>query len=907
MNNIEIKPMSGSPPRCGCAMIDLVTRGETGPQETERGSGSVEQANILIVDDEPSVHRILSLVLTRNGYACKTASNAAEARVLLETQAFDLLLCDIRMPGESGLDLVRYLAQAHPETAVIMVTGVDTAETAREAMSIGVYGYLLKPFETTQVLISVMNALRRRELERRERDNRSRLERAVEEKTAELREKLQKLEQAQKELNESEERYRTAIELSDDGVSIICKGKIIYANQRLAQIHGYDRPDEMIGESLSALIHPHEIEQQKAIRSRTTEDATAPSRHITHCLKRDGTGIYVEVSVSRISYKGEPCTLCFVRDVTERRAAEEALKESEANFRAISESAQDAIIKTDGHGKISFWNRAAQEIFGYTKEEAVGRDVHDLLAPPRLAKSNREAFKAFQSKAQGDPGGRTLELKAMRKGGEEFPVEVSVSSVMIRGERAGVGILRDISERKAIENQLLNRTRSLEKAKARLAAEHEAMNDLLSRMQEMTAELEIKNSTIESDRKKLALALDEISSLIQKVAKEKDFSIRFGNPTLAKCHEVMGCDRPDCPCYGKQAMRCWQIAGTFCHGKAQGAFAQKYENCCKECRVFCMAAGDPVYQIGEHFNNMMHILEGKNQSLQTAYRELKDTQALVVQQEKLASIGQLAAGVAHEINNPTGFISSNLKTLSDYLKDLFVLVEDYLSMKQAIQGNGLAAGSLSSLLERIEQRESAMDLPYILEDTPHLLEESREGTDRIRKIVQDLKDFAHPGKQELVYADINRNLDSTLNIVWNELKYKARVVKDYGVLPEVRCFPQQLNQVFMNLLVNAGQAIEKDGVITISTRAENGHVEVRISDTGIGIPAENLTRIFEPFFTTKEVGKGTGLGLNVAYNIIKKHRGSIELDSAVGKGTTFTIRVPVDAETYGEQEHTHRG
>jgi signal transduction histidine kinase len=168
--------------------------------------------------------------------------------------------------------------------------------------------------------------------------------------------------------------------------------------------------------------------------------------------------------------------------------------------------------------------------------------------------------------------------------------------------------------------------------------------------------------------------------------------------------------------------------------------------------------------------------------------------------------------------------------------------------------------------------------------------------------VIDLKDFAHPGEQKLQYADINRNLDSTLNVVWNELKYKTKVIKDYGDLPEVRCYPQQINQVFMNLLVNAAQAIEKKGEIKIATRALDGQVEIKIGDTGSGISKEDLSKIFDPFFTTKDVGKGTGLGLNVAYNIIKKHKGSIDVESELGRGATFIIRLQVDLDLESNQK-----
>ncbi|MBU0986015.1 MAG: GHKL domain-containing protein [Proteobacteria bacterium] len=276
--------------------------------------------------------------------------------------------------------------------------------------------------------------------------------------------------------------------------------------------------------------------------------------------------------------------------------------------------------------------------------------------------------------------------------------------------------------------------------------------------------------------------------------------------------------------------------------------------------------------------------------------EKKQIEAQLLQSEKMASIGKLAAGVAHEINNPTGFVSSNLKTLSDYIEDIIGLFKEYRKLISKLKKNSDSCGPLPEISEQVKRivaLEKEVDLDFVLKDIFELIDESKEGTERIKKIVQDLKDFAHPGQDKPKFADINQNIDSTVNVVWNELKYKADVTKDYGDLPQVQCYPQLLNQVFMNLLINAAQSIEKRGEINIKTRADNGYVKIKISDTGSGIFKENINRIFDPFFTTKDVGKGTGLGLNVAYKIIKKHHGKIDAKSVVGKGTTFTIRIPV--------------
>lgn len=284
------------------------------------------------------------------------------------------------------------------------------------------------------------------------------------------------------------------------------------------------------------------------------------------------------------------------------------------------------------------------------------------------------------------------------------------------------------------------------------------------------------------------------------------------------------------------------------------------------------------------------------QVLQTTVKKLKKAQSNLIQSEKLASVGQLAAGIAHEINNPTAFVSSNLKTGDGYVKEIAAIIDGYrqsMALLKKTVGERITGEQIQSIADAIKEVEEKADLEFIMADLAEIFEECLEGTERIRKIVADLKDFAHPEERERHSADIHQCLDSTINIVWNELKYKAELIREYGDLPPVSCYSQQINQVFMNLLVNAAHAIEKKGVIRIRTQARGENIAVHISDTGQGISKQNLTRIFDPFFTTKPVGKGTGLGLSMSYGIIKKHKGKILVESEVGKGTHFTVLLPI--------------
>jgi PAS domain S-box-containing protein len=391
----------------------------------------------------------------------------------------------------------------------------------------------------------------------------------------------------------------------------------------------------------------------------------------------------------------------------------------EATLHSVTTAARDAIVMIDSADRIAFWNPAAETMFGYAGAEVMGRELHGLLTPLRFREAAAQGLAGFRHTGKGGAVGKTLELVALRKDGAEFPIELSLSAIQREEGWWGVAIVRDLTERKALDDELA------------------------------------------------------------------------------------------------QAQR--------------------------------------------------HLL----------------------QSEKMASIGQLAAGVAHELNNPIGFVNSNLGTLDGYLHDIFAIADAYAAVESATP-------ACCPQLDKVLTLKREKDYDFLRNDIYQLMAESKDGLARVAKIVKDLKNFSRAGETAMQWADLHQGIDSTLNIVWNELKYKCTVTKDYGSLPQVWCEPSQINQVFMNLLVNAGHAIPDKGEIALRTGQQGEQVFVAITDTGAGIAPENLLRIFDPFFTTKPVGQGTGLGLSLSYSIMQKHHGRIEVQSTLGKGTTFTVWLPIN-------------
>jgi PAS domain S-box-containing protein len=986
---------------------------------------------ILVADEESANLKFLEAILTQRGFQVKTASSAEDALNYFKRDSFDLVITDVGMPGEDGLPLMRRIKELDEDVEVIILTGLATLENATEALRVeGAFDYLKKPLDSTDKLIHTVNqAIAKRTLRLENKALLMEFEKPIKKRMASvlkdhelLKREIAERKRAEGALRKSEQRYRALVESSLDGIIVVQDETILFVNRQLLKMFGYQKADDMVGHPLTEFVSP---EHQDLIveRGRTREKGEyAPRSYEFKALRRDGGRFDAELSVGVITFEGQVARQAVVRDITERKRAEErlehlnlvlyairkinlniakekdrdtllkatcenlvetrgyfnawivlldehgrlvttaeaglgkdffpmvkrlrrgeltdcgrrasaqpeviatedplstcsgcpladkytgrgaltarmqhggknfgilsasilknltsdheeqalfkdvadniafalhsieeeergkqaeeALKESEQRYRTLVENSTDAILMTDRERKIVTCNQAFLDLFGYKKREIEGKSTRIIHQSDKSFDSyGKTAYPAIE---KGDFF-RT-EWEFMRKDGTIVPVETITSA--IRSPDGSIpnyhAILRDITERKRAEKGL------------------KLFRILIDQ----------SNDAIEVIDPKTHHFLDANEKALQDLGYSRE---EFLSLTLNDIDPNL--DQETWNRLGEELLKTGFTLFESRHRRKDGSTFPVEVNA-KHVRL------DRVYLV----NIIRDITERKRAEEERGRLELQ-----LLQSEKMASVGQLAAGVAHEINNPTGFVSSNLKTLSDYQNDIFGLIREYRKLIADLKQNGTSQANPAAIqgdLGRIAALEKEMDIDFIMDDTPNLIKDCQEGTERVKKIVIDLKDFAHPSEQKPQYADINQNLDSTLNIVWNELKYKATVTKEYGELPQVHCYPQQLNQVFMNLLVNAAQAIEKEGEIRISTQALDGHVEIKVSDTGSGIPKENLSRIFDPFFTTKEVGKGTGLGLNVAYNIIQKHKGTIDVESEVGKGTTFIIRLQVEA------------
>jgi len=667
---------------------------------------------------------------------------------------------------------------------------------------------------------------------------------------------------------------------------------------------------------------------------------------------------------------------------------------------AITSAARDAIVQINSRDEITLWNEAAASLFGYGTDEALGQRLHRLITPERFLKQHEDAFPDFCRTGLGDAIGKTLELVARNKAGDEFPIELSLSAVMLNGEWHAVGICRDISQRRQAELQLQRsearfrtsfENASVGQALADPGGKFTALNRKFCRMLGYT-EAELLGKTFvelthpDDLEQSLQVRRDLVDGRLQLSRLEKryfkkdgaavwaDVSVTVtrdaeGNVLQFNTHAIDITDRKyaeegktrsetrfrtlyeasldavmlldaggyfDCNQAAVQMFGCKSKEEFYARHPAE--FSPEVQPCGADSLTLADSRIRKAVEDGSNRFEWVHrrvdsgedfpaevllsrmTLDGRV-VLQATVRDISERKRAEValrtevahrqqmelelrQAHKLEAVGQLAAGIAHEINTPSQWVSDNVA----FLKKAFESFATVLEAAVAAADECSSAGVQLPSIDRFRQAMTRSKLDRVIGEMPRALAQAQEGLRRISSIVMAMKEFAHPSTGRKQPMDVNAALNTTVTVARNEWKYVADIVFDLAPdLPAVPALKDELNQAFLNLIVNAAHAVgeairpgpTEKGKITLTTRVTGPWLEVRIGDTGPGIPPAVCARIFEPFFTTKPVGKGTGQGLAIARSVVvDKHRGKLFFETEVGRGTTFIVQLPLgDAAT----------
>jgi PAS domain S-box-containing protein len=534
-------------------------------------------------------------------------------------------------------------------------------------------------------------------------------------------------------------------------------------------------------------------------------------------------------------------------------------------------------------GRILWANRAELEFLGYTKHEYIGRSIIDVHADPRTAQEMLRRLSDGETVRQ-------FEARLRRRDGTfvDALIDANVRWEDRKFLRARC-ITRDNSSQKATELRLRRDRDELETSIRERTRDLQGANDELHRE---SAERQRAEDTQRLSEMRFRLLVESV----------KDYAIFMLSPDGIIVSWNVGAERIKGYSAEEILGRHQSMFSTeedrlenkperlLETATAQGRVEEEGWSVRKDgsrfwSHVSVTALRDPAGRLIGFAKVTQDLTERRR-----ADEERARLSAQMLQGQKLQAIGQLSAGIAHEINNPVGYILSNLNTMGEYCQDLRRL----LKVATAAAAASEKGGDPTEPLKEFRRLAADVHAEHLIADLGDVVSDCKLGGEKIRDIVRSLREFSHVDEGELRPTDLNKCLEDALRICWNELKYKAEVTKDYQKdLPLVPGYPQRLGQVFINLLVNAGQAIDKRGRVFLSTRVEGDHAVVRVKDTGRGIAPEHLSKLFEPFFTTKEVGTGTGLGLHVAYKIVTAHRGKIEISSVVGQGTEFAVRLPL--------------
>ena len=793
---------------------------------------------------------------------------------------------------------------------------------------------------------------------------------------------------AESEIAKREKRYRAISEQMPDALFLSDfddpKGvhKIIEANNAATLMHGYTS-DELLGQPIEILP---DTESSKKMSKHLAELQEGEVRHfeVTH-LRKDGSAFPVAVTASLRKIEGKRVIISIIRNIAERKKAEEKLKEREERLRSITSSINDAIIMVDREGRITFWNNAAEKIFHYSSDEIIGKHLHEKIIPPEYRDAHVKGVKKFMVTGQGPVIDNTVELEGLRKNGDKFPLELSLSAIKIKGSWNAIGTIRDLTERKHAEEELRNSKEQLTRIvetvveglyivsrEGRIIFANNAAEKMFGLPREELykrtfndprwAVRNLDGSLVDKDEhpfeivKKTKKPVYGVELLTQRqdgggliisinaapffdssgafqgmVATEQDITkkksvekeIRDAHRDNEQLLEALPSVLISLD--SNYRVSKWNTAAENVFGiPVKKATGRRFDECdikwnwdkIQEVISICEKTGESVvlddikYVRADTKDGFFSLTVNPVQydtHAVTGFLILgRDTtekmvlESQLAQAQKLESIGSLAAGIAHEINTPTQFVGDNIHFLEGAFKDIQTMLDKYDQLLEASKKKEVS----DELINEIEAVAEEADKEFLSGEIPKAIQSSLRGLGRVTTIVKAMKDFSHPGAKEKILVDINRLIESTVTISRNEWKYVSDMVTNFepslGLVP---CYPDEFNQVILNLITNASHAIGKivteglqdKGTITIETRKENDQALITVSDTGTGMPDSIKDKIFDHFFTTKEVGRGTGQGLSISRTIIvEKHHGSLSVDTEEGKGTTFFIRLPLN-------------
>jgi PAS domain S-box-containing protein len=824
--------------------------------------------NILIVDDDPHICKLLEKIL-QSDYACRTAKDAAQARRRLKEYPFDLILCDILMPGESGLDLAREVSVKQPDTAVVIVSAVEDPQATQAAINLGIYGYLIKPLNKSQVRVTVSNALKRLELERAKREQLCGLETTVETRTRELEKTVAKLQQTKNALQKSKAALEEKLQFLNTLIEaipspIFCKdidGRYRECNKAFEMY--LDRPKQQIIGKTVHDIAPGDLAE--TYHQKDLELIRSGGTQVYDTAVQWSDGTRHEVVFKKATYcdasGGIAGLIGILNDRTELISVESRLRDSKVQLQAILDNIQSGVfmIRADDRVIVDA-NRKALELTGYRRDELLGSVCHAIICPREVGMCPVLDNSRKLENAETD-------LKTKQG---LLPILKTVSIVQIHGERHLIESFADISEIKRTEHALKTR--------------EEKYRNIFNNMQDVYYETDMDGTILEISPSVEAEFGYTRESLIGTSVLRLWADPNRRDEVIQEIKENGRVRDYEVTLVGKDGER---VHGAICTTLIKGESGHPRK---------LLGTLRDITERKQAEEEQQRLMNELNQTL----RELQNTQSQMLHAEKMASIGQLSAGVAHEINTPTQFVGDNVRFLSESFDDLQELMTAYEKLTE----DGESIASLQDRLKEIAQIVERIDPAYLKEEIPLSISQTLEGVERIAKIVRAMKEFSHPGTDEKTMFEIHSAIESTLTVAKNEWKYVADVQTDFDPeLALVPCLPGDFNQVILNMITNAAHAIEeaqgngagKKGQITIRTRKFAPWAEIVIKDTGAGIPENIRSRIFDPFFTTKEVGKGSGQGLAIAYSVIvDKHGGSLNVESVEGEGTAFVIRLPLE-------------